>query len=134
GRREARPLDDHRRAAPQHGQPALATGPHDDLAQVCDERPRRADEGRTRSVVVRVLATPRPVDELVADDHVADVEVEGERAGDDWGEDPTDTQLPQRPDVRAAGHPRWGDSPLLPPSGEICDPLPADLAHADRRG
>ena len=83
-RREARPLDDDDRAAVDDRDAELARGRDEHAAQVGAERVGGGDVGRLRAVVERVRATRGAVDELVADDEAAELEV-GRSAPDAQG-------------------------------------------------
>src|SRR5829696_8458392 len=100
-RREAGPLDDdHRPAVPNRYTP-LPCRLDEQPAEVAAKRVGGGDVRRLGAVVEGVGTAARPVDVLVADDEVADLEVAGERARRAWADDPAHSRLAHRPDVGA---------------------------------
>ena len=98
------------------------------LAQVGAVRVGGRDVGRLGAVVERVLAPARPVDELVADDELAQLELGLERAGRVRADDPADAELLHRPDVRAVRDRVRRQLVLEPVPGQEGDATAADLA------
>ena len=73
--REARALDDDHGAAVPRRDPELARGLDEQRPQLGAVRVGRGDVGRLRPVVERVRPAARAVDELVADDELAELEL-----------------------------------------------------------
>ena len=93
----------------------------------------RGDVRRLRAVVERVRAAARAVDELVADDELAQLELGLERARGVRADDPADAELPHRPDVRPVRDRVRRQLVLAAVAREERDALAADLADRERR-
>ncbi len=91
------------------------------------------DVRRLGPVVEGVRPPARPVDELVADDELAELELGLERARGVRPDDPPDAELLHRPDIRAVGNRVRRELVVQPVAREKSDALPADLADRERR-
>ena len=101
--------------------------------QVGAERIGGRDVRRLRALVERVLAPVRAVDELVADDELAELEVGLQRARRVRADDPPDAELLHRPDVRAVVDLRGRQLVRAAVPRQERDALAADVADRDGR-
>src|SRR5262249_45304377 len=113
--------------------PELAGGLDEDAPQVGAVRVGGRDVGRLRALVEGVGAAGRAVDELVADDERAELELRAKRAGGARADQATDAELPHRPDVRAVRHLRRRQLVLPAVAREEGHALSAELADDERR-
>ena len=115
------------------GMPSSRAAPTRNAAQVGAERFGGRDERRPRPVEERVRASPGAVDELVAHDERAELEVEAKRAADDRRDNPADADLLQRPDVGPVGDLVGWDLLLGPAPRQERHLLASDLGDSYRR-
>src|ERR1041385_4004684 len=132
--REARPLDRHDGAAVANRDTELARGLDEQPAEVGAIRVGRRDVSRLGAVVKRVRPSGRAVDELVADDELAQPQLRLQRPRRVRADDPPHAELLHRPDVRAVRDLVRRQLVLWPVARQERDPLAADLADHERPG
>ena len=88
-----------------NGDAELARRLDEQAAQVGTVGIRRGDVGCLGPVVERILPRPRPVDELIADDELAELEVGLQRARGVRADDAAYPELLHRPDIGPVGDP-----------------------------
>src|SRR5439155_18346428 len=93
----------------------------------------RGDVCRLGAFVERVLPPPRPVDELVADDELAERELGLQRARRVGADDSADAEFLHRPDIRAVVDLRRRQLVRAAVAREEGDALAANVADRDRR-
>src|SRR6266550_5642699 len=131
--REARALDRDHRAAVADRDRELAGRVDQKAPQVRAVGVGGRDVRRLGPVVERVRPAGRAVDELVADDELAELQVGLERAGGVRADDPPYAQLAHRPNVGAVRDPVRRQLVLAPVPRQECDAGAADLADHERR-
>ena len=94
----------------------------------------RRDVSGLGPVVEGVPAVPGAIDELVADDERAELEVGAQRARRARPDDPPDADLAEGPEVGAVGDPVRRQLVLRAVPRQECDLLAAELAEGDGRG
>ena len=131
--REARPLDDDDGAAVADGDVELAGRVDEQPPQVGAVRVGRGHVRHGIALVERVRPARRPVDELVADDELAEPEIGLQRTRGAGPDDPPHAHLAHRPDVRAVGDLRRRQLVASAVPRQERDPAAADLADRERR-